>query len=233
MTARPSAWPVLVLLIGLVATAAGVRAGLAAREAADEAEFDASAARMAEAIEDRLTRPRYGLAGARGVAASLGRLPDVQEFRRYVRSRHLEREFPGVVGLGLIEPVHRDAVDAFEVSMTAQHGSDFQVHGESPHEWRYVIRSIEPLEPNRAALGFDTGSEPNRHAALQRSSQRGEPAATAPVTLRQDVRQRPGALYLLPVFASGGAMRAVCRQRFAAFRTYKSPPTDQQSPRSS
>lgn len=33
----------------------------------------------------------------------------------------------------------------------------------------YVIDAIEPLAPNRLALGFDVSSEPTRQEALQRA----------------------------------------------------------------
>ncbi len=49
----------------------------------------------------------------------------------------------------------------------------------------YPVAYVEPLEPNRKALGVDLGSEPTRSAALLTARDTGVLAATAPITLAQ------------------------------------------------
>ncbi|MEI7742367.1 MAG: CHASE domain-containing protein [Chloroflexota bacterium] len=49
----------------------------------------------------------------------------------------------------------------------------------------FPVAFVEPLDPNRKALGVDLSSETTRNAALQRSRDSGDYAATAPIKLAQ------------------------------------------------
>jgi len=67
----------------------------------------------------------------------------------------------------------------------------------------FVVKFIDPLESNRAAWGFDIGSEPVRRAAINRAIESGEP--TLRVVLRW-CRTRAGGrifLYLMPIYRTG------------------------------
>ena len=59
---------------------------------------------------------------------------------------------------------------------------------------------IEPAAGNQEALGLDVGAEPVRRAAVLSAIDSGQPTLTGPITLKQDERQRPGVLYLLPLY---------------------------------
>jgi diguanylate cyclase (GGDEF)-like protein len=65
------------------------------------------------------------------------------------------------------------------------------------------VAFIEPLETNRAALGFDINSNPVRAEAIARARELGEPAATAPIELVQETGSQSGMLALVPVYESG------------------------------
>lgn len=192
---------VLVVGVGLSTVVHRVMAD-AQEQAADRA-FQRLAERTADLVEDHLGRPRYGLGGARGAVAAAGTVLDVAGFARYVRSRDLAAEFPGVRGFGLIERVPRAGLDAWQAAVAAQYADGFRVLSQGEAEDLYVIRSIEPLAGNRQALGFDVGSEPHRRQAAETAWLEGRLAVTAPVTILQDPLQRPAALMMLPVFASG------------------------------
>lgn len=205
---RVSHAPLLVLVLGLAATIVGLSVGLRARGEAHAASFDLLLARTSNEVEARLAQPRFGMAGARGVAAMAQDLPDVAEFRRYVQSRDLPREFPGVTGMGLIERVPRAGLPDFSRKLAMEHGAEVPIRTGGDADELFVIRAIEPLDANRAALGFDIGSEPARRLAAERAFREGRDSATAPVHLLQDRHNRFGALYLLPIFASGLPQRA-------------------------
>jgi signal transduction histidine kinase/CheY-like chemotaxis protein len=80
------------------------------------------------------------------------------------------------------------------------------------------VYCLEPLEPNRAALGFDLGSDAERSSSLNRARDSGQPVATAPVHLAQGPDNQQGLLVLLPVY-SGGVPADVSarRRRLAGF----------------
>ena len=68
----------------------------------------------------------------------------------------------------------------------------------------WPVRYVFPLEPNRAALGFDVGSEWRRRAALEASIERRRPTATTPVALLQTPGDElDGVLVFRPVFRGG------------------------------
>ncbi len=65
----------------------------------------------------------------------------------------------------------------------------------------YPVFRVTPEEGNRAAIGFDLGSEPVRRAALQEALRTGFGTATEPVTLVQETGSQKGMLVFRPVFA--------------------------------
>lgn len=175
---------------------------LAARKA-----FDDIVERVFVDARARLELPKYGLGGARGMVGSLGHLPDPLSFARYVAARDMAAEFPGVVGFGLIVPVDRRDRARFEAQVRREGLPAFKVRTGGDRPVMHVIRSIEPAARNRAALGFDVGSEPLDRIAAERVFSDGLPSATGPIRLLQGPADRAGALILSPVFASGRATR--------------------------
>ncbi|MEJ1973947.1 MAG: CHASE domain-containing protein [Lacunisphaera sp.] len=80
----------------------------AAESARTEArlQFERLADRLSVELQRRMRQPVYGLNGARGVYAA-SQSVERAEFRAYVESRDLPREFPGVLGFGFIRRVPR------------------------------------------------------------------------------------------------------------------------------
>lgn len=64
------------------------------------------------------------------------------------------------------------------------------------------VRFIEPLERNRAALGYDLASDECRRLSLEQARDSGKPVATAPIQLAQGPDNQAGFLVLLPVYQS-------------------------------
>lgn len=62
------------------------------------------------------------------------------------------------------------------------------------------VRFIEPLEHNRAALGYDLASDECRRLSLEQARDSGKPVATAPIQLAQGPDNQAGFLVLLPIF---------------------------------
>ncbi len=196
--------PLVVLLFGLATAAAG---GLRLRHsinASAEAEFALAVERVSTEVSRRFQQPIYGLNGAKGMyAASLS--VERAEFRAYVESRDLPREFPGVHGLGFIQRVARKDLDAFVAAERADEAPRFAIRQleDKQHDDLFVIKYIEPATRNAGAQGLDVGSEARRRAAALQAIDTGQPTMTAAITLVQDQRRLPGVLLFVPVFKHG------------------------------
>ncbi|GGB97740.1 hypothetical protein GCM10007205_03780 [Oxalicibacterium flavum] len=70
----------------------------------------------------------------------------------------------------------------------------------------YVVDYIEPLEPNRSALGFDVASHPMQNETMQRAVETGQPAATGLLRLVQDEGDRRGFIVSMPVYRPGASL---------------------------
>ena len=64
----------------------------------------------------------------------------------------------------------------------------------------YPVFRVTPEEGNRAAIGFDLGSDPVRRAALEEALRNGFATASEPVTLVQETANQKGMLIFRPVF---------------------------------
>jgi len=193
--------PALILVVGALVSAAGAWWLHQRAQAEAEAEFGRIVLRNSESINDRFRLPVYGLNGVRGVYATHVHVSR-ETFRRYVSTRDLAREFPGVRGFGVIQRVERADMDAFLAAQRADDAPRFtlrqlELRDEPEH---FVVRLIEPAAENAAAAGLDVGSERVRRAGVQQALVTGQPATSGMVTLVQDEMRRPGVLLYVPVY---------------------------------
>lgn len=193
--------PLLVLLCGALASLTGARWLQEQVEDEARAEFQRISQGEAHEVQDRFRRPVFGLMGLRGLYATH---PHVSRdaFRRFMDTRDLPIEFPGVRGFGFIKPVRKGEVDEFLRAERADGAPGFDIRQFAPgHEdERFVIKLIEPGARNRGAQGLDVGSERVRREGVLQALATEEPTTTGMVTLVQDERSRPGVLMYLPVY---------------------------------
>ena len=199
-------WPVAVLAAGALGT---VLAMVQQGRDNDAALLEAARHAVKEAswrIDLRLQRYEYGVLGARGVIVAAGvDKVDAALFARYSKSRDYAVEFPGARGFGFIRRVSQEDEAAYVARMQRTYGSGFSIIQLQPHVGeRDVIELIEPLEPNRRAVGLDIASEPDRRRAAASASSTGRATLTAPITLLQaSGKVQQSFLLLLPVYADG------------------------------
>ncbi|HRZ37428.1 MAG TPA: CHASE domain-containing protein [Candidatus Paceibacterota bacterium] len=146
--------------------------------------------------------------------------PGVQdEWRSYVQRLELSDSFPGLHALAYVARVPSDRLPGFveqvrRVETRGRDVPDFQVHPRSASEEHYVVRFIEPLDPNQPAWGYDIGSEPIRRQAAERARDTGQATLTRRIALVQ-APQAPGVLLLLPVYSAGLPTTNVALRRAA------------------
>lgn len=217
---HPWRWTLLVLIIGgsltfwrasvlYDETHARAAQGFALKTERLEADVQLSFARIVQAL--------------RGTRGMIDAYPDVQRiaFERSIASRNLFAELSGLRGLGFIEAVPASELSALVTRERREGAPDFAVkgvggapiHASTP----YIIRFVEPLAQNRAAVGLDIASEKNRKTAADLAARLGEPVLTGVITLAQDKQKRAGALLLLPTYR-GGSVPADVDARLAQIR---------------
>jgi PAS domain S-box-containing protein len=134
------------------------------------------------------------------------------EFSAFVAN--LPSVYPGIRALSWNRLVTQAQRGNYEAAMTAQGFAGFQISERNaagnfivagPRETYTPVTYIEPLTTNSKALGYDVESEPLRNKAMQRASESGQLAMTAPISLVQDAQHEPGALLFYPVYLNATA----------------------------
>ncbi|PQO28884.1 CHASE domain-containing protein [Blastopirellula marina] len=190
-----------ILIIALLVTGSLVLDAQRTIREANQARFAYFTNLAVEEIERSINRVVYGLRGIRGLYFGSEHVSR-NEFAQFVLSRDLPEEFPGAIGLGLIERVERENLSDF-IEETRQDGApDFQVITKGNAPDLYVIKYIFPVEANRSAWGYDIGSETTRRNAAERAARTGQPTITGRIELRQDKEKTSGFLYFLPIYQS-------------------------------
>ncbi len=192
------------LLLALLGCAATFVAFLRIEEAEEESatsRFQRLVERVAARIVETTGRYEYGLEGGRGLFVASSHVTP-EEWERFVSSHDMAGEFPGALGFGFIKRVRRSELADFVSGVRADGLHDFQVRSSGHSPELYPITYIDPLEPNRGALGYDIASDETRRAAADLAMRTGEPALTAPIPLESSGQGRHGFLLVIPYYGT-------------------------------
>ena len=191
-----------VVVAGLVITALATTWMSRHVQGEARAHFERLAERMEREIDRQMKQYTYVLHGVRGLfvgSMSVGH----DEFRSYVESLDVLREFGGALGVSYIHRVPRTELDSFVRATRADHNPDFNVAADGDEPELFIVKYIEPSGPNQAALGLNIGRDSRQRAAAERAMRTGEATLTDAIRLLQDPQIRHGLSYLLPVYRSG------------------------------
>ncbi|TWT34659.1 CHASE domain-containing protein [Blastopirellula retiformator] len=189
------------LVVGLLVTGNLVSDAQKTIRDSRQAEFSYFTDLVVEDIERNVNRVVYGLRSLRGLYLSREEVSR-NEFATMVKSRDLATEFPGAIGLGLIQRVERSELKNFVQEVRDDDGPDFEVLTKGDAADLFIIRYIFPLDRNRQAWGFDIGSESTRRTAIEQAALTGKPTITGRIELLQDNAKTSGFLYYLPLYDS-------------------------------
>jgi signal transduction histidine kinase/CHASE1-domain containing sensor protein/CheY-like chemotaxis protein len=191
--------------------------GATATTARERHGFDEAVRHVEDAIKQRLAAHVALLRAGTGLYAA-SREVDRAQFHAYVERLDLGRLYPGVQGIGVSLRVPRPLRDEFVDRMQRQGLAGFRIWPEHERDEYHAIAFLEPFDRrNRAAIGYDMFTEATRRAAMERARDTGEPAASARVTLVQEIdeRKQPGFLIYSPIYR-GGATPSTLEARRAA-----------------
>lgn len=141
----------------------------------------------------------------------------LNEWRAYFNALKILENYKGINGLGVIWPITERQAPSFLREIRAQGVKDFTIKSlsgaGSSHTDKtkamYVIKFIEPLNLNAAALGLDIASEPKRREAAELARDTGLPTITKKIILVQDKEKTPGLNFYLPMYKTNTKLDTV------------------------
>ena len=164
----------------------------------------------------RLDAYGNGLLGAASFFAG-SQYVDHEEWKSFVDSMRIDKNYSGMNGIGYIRPVAIEDVDAYIAQMRKEGRTDFSIKPYLNADTFFVIQYIEPLKDNKAAVGLNIAFEKNRFDAAVHAIDTGRPTITRPIVLVQDDQRLPGFLLLHPIYEPGKPINTV-EERRASFR---------------
>ena len=211
--------PLLALFVGTITLAFTI--GLCVHERDSEqarlrAVFDANARQTAGRIEQRIANYEQMLRGVQGLFSAGGDI-DQAAFRTYVDTVLAGPDAAGLQSVAYSAVTAPDALPGrLERLRREQADPAIRLHPEGPRDLYAPIAMIAPDTPaNRTVLGFDSLSDPTRHAAMLQARDSGNAMLTALVQLRVDTggELKAGCLLYLPVYARGKPTGSVAERR--------------------
>src|SRR5262249_13196191 len=154
-------------------------------------------------------RARFRLTGSSSKLSSRAGSRAIQGF---VRSRGV----PGYStrsGQTTSRPPGKMASVTSRLRNRAHRGSWFGQRG-APNISHIPVYYLESVTGTGRALGFDAASDPTRRDALDRARDTGQPTATDPLTLIQDIEREGGFVVFLPVYKPGRPQHSLQDRRF-------------------
>lgn len=192
--------------------------------------FDYRVEQIKNAIINRLFTYQQVLQGCVGLFAA-SHLVERQEWYHYVENLHLDKNYPGIQGVGFSQYILPADKTAHIAEIRAE-GGFFQNYALRPAGIREEYTSIIYLEPldkrNQQAISYDMFSEPVRRAAMEHARDTGEPTLSGKVKLVQEIDAdvQPGFLLYIPVYRNGQTYETEAERRanllgyvYAPFRT--------------
>ncbi len=199
--------PATVCLLGWILSATALHSFVKAEMQSDAKHFASMVQDAEEAIKVRMASYIDALNAGAAFFASDDEVTPL-DWKEFTHELAVDRRYPGINGIGYIARVQPDDLKKFTAQETQLYEGNFKIKSvpnvESPQRPEYyVITRIEPLDPNRNAVGLDVSSEKTRLAGALLARDTGLPAMTGVINLVQDNKTRPGFLLYLPVYKKG------------------------------
>lgn len=154
-------------------------------------------------IENRLSNYIQLLRAGRGLYNSSDTISR-EEWIDFLESFNLQRNYPGVQGIGYAPYVRgSESMDSLVQVLRNSGFPDFQLYPVGNREVYTPIVFIEPFDwRNQRAVGYDMFNEPSRRRAMERARDNNQAALTGKVILVQETNEdvQAGFLIYLPVY---------------------------------
>jgi CHASE1-domain containing sensor protein len=202
----PRTLPALVLVIGLVASAAAAVQVQWIAEAKDRERFDNAVDQATADIGDRMQAYVAMLRAGQALFYALDGQVDRRIFARFAEHLDLERAYPGIQGVGFSRSVPPGQAAALAAEMRLHGNPRFQITPTYPRDEVHTIVFLEPMDArNSAAIGYDMFTHPVRRAAMGQARDTGRAVMSGKVELVQEITDEKQAGFLIyqPVYLGG------------------------------
>ena len=164
----------------------------------------------------------------RSASAYMSSSEDVtrKKWESYYRVSHIEKNLPGILGLGYAQIIHRYKLAEFINSVKSSGFSDFKIWPEGDREFYTSIIYLEPFSGrNLRAFGYDMFTEPVRRKAMEISRDSDIAMLSGKVKLVQETNQdiQAGTLMFVPVYKPGWPVNTTEQRRKAILGWVYSP----------
>lgn len=220
--------PYLILLLGLCFTILVYYYFSKLTYEQDQSRFQKSVQEIQDNIRLRVQTSVALLRAATGLFAASDSVK-IGEFDSFVRQIELQKNYPGIYGIGFSRRFTRDQLPAVITDMRRSGFPDFKVWPAYARDEYHAILYLQPQnERNRFAIGYDMFTEAVRREAMTRARDTGAPAAAGRVTLIQEERadprnQQPGFLIYAPVYRTSAPINNEIERRNALIGFVYSP----------
>jgi diguanylate cyclase (GGDEF)-like protein/PAS domain S-box-containing protein len=188
--------------------------------------FDFELRETVSRVEQRMAAYEQMLRGVQGLFAATGTI-ERGSFHDYVGALHLDANFSGIQGIGVIEWVPAARKEAHVGAMHRRGFADYSIEpGGARENYAPTIQREPYTGRNRAPFGFDTWSDPVRRRTMEKARDSGMAAISGKVRLTVDSQAdaQPGFLMYLPIYSGRQPQDSAARRQslvgwiFASFR---------------
>ena len=155
---------------------------------------------------------------------------EAKEFENFVKQIELDKNYPGIQGLGYSQRFSPAEKASLVAEMKRQVAADFHIWpDQTPRSEYNAITFLQPATArNQLAVGFDMGTEPVRRQAMDAAGDSGNPTASGRVQLVQeqavpDPNKQSGFLIYVPVYRKNVPLASVEDRRKALLGFVYSP----------
>jgi signal transduction histidine kinase/CHASE1-domain containing sensor protein/ActR/RegA family two-component response regulator len=201
--------PYLILLLGFCFTLLTYHYFSKLTYEQDRIRFDSAVQEINDQVHLRIATSITLLRAATGLFAASDSV-SAAEFGRFVERVELEKNYPGIQGIGYAVSYRAEDEARVMAEMRRRGVPDVYVWPEYPPRPEYsVIVYLEPAtSPNKLAIGFDMFSNDVRRHAMETARDTGMPAASGLVELVQEKGtqdRQAGFLIYAPVYRKNGS----------------------------
>jgi CHASE1-domain containing sensor protein len=167
----------------------------------DETRFQGLTEQLISGFNDRLRSTAQALqTGA--VMVSNSAAMDRQMWVDFLAASELRSE-SGTVGIGYIDRVNRENLEAFEAEVHAGGLPDYVAERAGDHDPLYLVKYIEPFADNAGVLGIDIANGVTRRSAAELAMRENRVAMSKRIRVIVGETETPGFLLFYPVFERG------------------------------
>lgn len=210
-----TAW--VVLLFGFVVTGAAWYTSNEFVNENAELRFETRTKEISTAIRARMTEYEQVLWGGIGFFRASQEV-DRSEFKLYVDALGLQKNWPGIQGIGFSIPLTPEQKPDHILNVRAEGFPTFTIRPEGERDAYTSIIFLEPFDwRNKRAFGFDMWSNEMRREAMTRARDTGEASTSGIITLVQETGTdvQRGFLTYLPLYRIGMPTNNIDNRRAA------------------